>query len=110
MWNSATPVDGVLTGQLGKSFANAQTRPVNGIMQHTVMPTLVELRAAQKKDAGIMLVRKFVSRYARTDMDEIDVKDQKQKNIARNELPEEHRKQAGYFHLSNGVLMYRDMG
>ena len=41
--------------------------------------------------------------------DEIDVKDQKQKNIARNELPEEYRKQADYFHLSNGVLMYRDI-
>ena len=32
-----------------------------------------------------MLVRKFVAKYARTDTDEIDVKDQKQKNIARNE-------------------------
>ena len=54
------------------------------------------LRAAQKKDAGIMLVRKFVAKYARTDTDEIDVKDQKQKSIARNVLPEEYRKQADY--------------
>ena len=51
----------------------------------------------------------LVVKYARTDTDEIDVKDQKQKNIARNELPEEYRKQADYFHLSNGVLMYRDI-
>ena len=53
--------------------ANPRMRQVNGILQHTVMPTLVEVRAAQKKDAGIMLVRKFVAKYARTDMDEIDV-------------------------------------
>ena len=71
--------------------ANPRMRQVNGILQHTVMPTLVELRAAQKKDAGIMLVRKFVAKYARTDTDEIDVKDQKQKNVARNELPRSNR-------------------
>ena len=57
-----------------------------------------------RKDAGIMLVRKFVAKYARTDTDEIDVKDQKQKNIARNELPEEYRKQADYFHLHSRLL------
>ena len=42
--------------------ANPRMGSVNGILQHTVMPTLMELRAAQKKDAGIMLVRKFVAR------------------------------------------------
>ena len=84
---------------------------VNGVLKHTVMHSFNEIAAAQNKDADLKLLKRYLLQRAEDEAGyEAGVKPaNKTERIARDELHEDYRKDADYFHLSNDAIMHRDI-
>ena len=103
------PVSTYILGAIAAGQCQCETSgmTVNGVLRHTVMPSFREIREAQQKDADLSKLAKFI---AQRDSKEPQpgVKDKAQ-DVAKLELHVDYRKDADYFHMSNGAIMHRDI-
>ena len=83
---------------------------INGVLQHTVMPSFKEIRKAQQQDPRLKQVYDYVKTVTEMGTERVaGVKDNKEERVRKEMLHGDYRKYADYLHISNGTLMYRDI-
>ena len=81
-----------------------------GVLQHVTMPSFREIRFAQQKDTELKKLYEYVEKYNADPNYEADTKPEfKKEQQIRDDLHDDYRREADYFHISNGALMYREI-
>lgn len=82
---------------------------INGVLQHTTMPSFREIRHVQRKDPKLVQLHQYIVDSLKNPNYDACTKDTtKLKAAARMKLDPEYRRYAEYFRISDGAIMFRD--